>query len=223
MEYIKRFKDIALDCYDHCEERTLVEMCMTNMIREYRVVLENLEISQFEQLSQKARKTAQSVKPSSDKRNAPQAIAVSTSEWRRKTDGREYDTPPLIPCTPKELDVLQDKWIVDGVFKPNQVSREPTEEEQRETRFYRLHNYVQHPTIECWALCRLVHRRIKEGTLELSQQEVQRNPLPNHKGKGVVAVVICADPGKDEKENPTLHVAAITTLQRNSKFKILFD
>ena len=32
VEYIKRFRDIALDCYDHCEERTLVEMCMTNMI-----------------------------------------------------------------------------------------------------------------------------------------------------------------------------------------------
>ena len=45
IEYIKKFRDIALDCYDHCEERTLVEMCMTNMIREYRVVLENLEIS----------------------------------------------------------------------------------------------------------------------------------------------------------------------------------
>ena len=50
MEYIKRFRDIALDCYDHCEERTLVEMCTTNMIREFRVVLENLEISQFAQL-----------------------------------------------------------------------------------------------------------------------------------------------------------------------------
>ena len=36
MEYIKRFKDIALDCYDHCEERTLLEMCMKNMIKEYR-------------------------------------------------------------------------------------------------------------------------------------------------------------------------------------------
>ena len=45
MEYIKRFRDIALDCYDHYEERTLVEMCMTNMIREYRAILENLEIS----------------------------------------------------------------------------------------------------------------------------------------------------------------------------------
>ena len=58
MEYIKRFRAIAFDCYDRCEERTLVEMCMTNMIREYRAILENLEISQFAQLLQKARKTA---------------------------------------------------------------------------------------------------------------------------------------------------------------------
>ena len=65
---------------------------MTNMIREYRAVLKNLEISQFAQLLQKVRKTAQFVKPNSDKRNALQAIAVSTSKRRRKIDGREYDT-----------------------------------------------------------------------------------------------------------------------------------
>ena len=100
MEYIKRFRDIALDCYDHCEERMLVDM-----IREYRAVLKNLEISQFAQLLQKARKTAQLVKPSSDKRNAPQAMAISTGERRRKTNGREHDNPPPIPCTPKEQDV----------------------------------------------------------------------------------------------------------------------
>ena len=162
---------------------------------------------------QKAKKTAQSVKPSADKRSAPQAITVSIGEWRRKTKGKEYDTPLPIPCTPKELDVLLDKWIVDEVFKPNQISKEPTEEERRDPRLCHLHNYVQHPTEECWALRRLVHRRIKEGTLELSQQEVQRNSLLNHKGKGVAAVVICADPGEDEEENPALPVAAISTLQ----------
>ena len=67
MEYIKRFRNIALDCYDHCKEKALVEMCMGNMIMEYKVVLENLEISHFAQLLQKARKTAQSVSPSFDK------------------------------------------------------------------------------------------------------------------------------------------------------------
>ena len=91
---------------------------------------------------QKARKTAQSIKPSSDKRNALQAMTVSASEWRRKIDRREYNTPLPIPCTTKELEVLRDKWIVDGVFKPNQVSRDPTKEERGDPRFYWLHNYV---------------------------------------------------------------------------------
>ena len=53
------------------------------------------------------------------------AMAVSTGERRRKTDRREYDTSPPIPCTPKELNVLLDKWIVDKVFKPNQVLESP--------------------------------------------------------------------------------------------------
>ena len=43
MEYIKRFSDKALDCYNHCEEKTLVKMCMGKMIAEYRAVLENLD------------------------------------------------------------------------------------------------------------------------------------------------------------------------------------
>ena len=58
-----------------------------------------------------------------------------------------------------------------------------------------------------------MHSKIKEGTLELSQQEVQRNLLPNHKGKGVAAMVICADPREDKEEDPALPTAAITTLQ----------
>ena len=76
-------------------------------------------------------------------------MAVSTGEWRRKTEGREYDTPLPILCTLKELDVMLDKWIADEIFKPNQVSREPMEEERRDPLFCRLHNYVQHPTAEC--------------------------------------------------------------------------
>ena len=68
-----------------------------------------------------------------------------------------------------------------------------------------------------------MHHRIKEETLELSQQEVQRNPLPNHKGKGVAAVVIYANLEGDKEENPALLAATITTLQKSSIFKILFD
>ena len=56
-------------------------------------------------------------------------MVISTGERKRKVDGREYETPSPLPCTPKELDILLDKWIADGVFKANQVSREPTKEE----------------------------------------------------------------------------------------------
>ena len=36
-------------------------------------------------------------------------------------------------------------------------------------------------------------------------------------------MVICANPGEDEEENPAPPAAAITTLQQSSKFKNLFD
>ena len=35
--------------------------------------------------------------------------------------------------------------------------------------------------------------------------------------------MICADSGEDEEESPALPAAAITTLQKSSKFKNLFD
>lgn len=41
------------------------------------------------------------------------------------------------------------------------------------------------------ALRRLVNH--KEGTLELTQPKVQRNSLPNHKGKGVAAEFIAKE------------------------------
>ena len=146
IKYNKRFKDIALDCYNHYEERTLVEMCIGNMIMEYRAVPKILKISQFAHLLQKARKTAQSIRPSSkkpkDRKSTLQAMAVSTSEKRKKLDRREYKSPPPLPCMSKELDIPLDKWIADRVFKPNHVSREPTEKERRDPRFCQLHNYM---------------------------------------------------------------------------------
>ena len=74
----------------------------------------------------------QLVKPSFNKpkerKFVPQAMTVSTGGKRKKSEWREYESPSPILCKLKELDVLLDKWIVDGVFKPNHVSREPNEE-----------------------------------------------------------------------------------------------
>ena len=69
-------------------------------------------------------------------------MVVSIGERKRKADGREYDTPPPLSCTSKEQDMLLDRWIADKVFKPNQISREPTKEQRRDPHFCCLHNYV---------------------------------------------------------------------------------
>ena len=112
----------------------MVEICIDNMSHEYRAHLENLDIIQFAQLLQKARKTAVSVKaftverPKSEKKNAPQALAVSTNEpivgeKRKREEEEEY---PPIPCTDEEMNAVIDKWMVDGVLRPFKPIREPT-------------------------------------------------------------------------------------------------
>ena len=77
LDFIRLFRDYALDCYGQFKEPKLVKICINNMSHEYRAHLENLDIIQFAQLLQKARKTAISVKPSTaekskiEKKSAP--------------------------------------------------------------------------------------------------------------------------------------------------------
>ena len=64
LDFIRRFKDTTLDCYGQYKEQELVEICIDNIFLEYRAHLENLDIHQFAQLLQEARKIVLSVKPS---------------------------------------------------------------------------------------------------------------------------------------------------------------
>ena len=52
---------------------------------------------------------------------------------------------------------------------------------------------------------------------------MQRNPLPNHKGKGVVAVVIHGNPVEAEESEESFHPSTVRTFQKNSKFRSLFN
>ena len=87
LAYIKGFKAAALDCYGNHEESELVEICITNMLTEYRAHLENLDIIKFTVLLQKAGKTTLSVKSQVEKpkRNGQQVLAMSTQlDTKRK-------------------------------------------------------------------------------------------------------------------------------------------
>ena len=52
---------------------------------------------------------------------------------------------------------------------------------------------------------------------------MQRNSLSNHKGKGVVAVVIYGNPAEVEEHERSFHPSIVKTFQKNPKFKSLFN
>ena len=62
IQFIKRFKNVSLDCYGDHEEKELAETCISNMLFDYRINLENLRITQFADLLQKTRRTAQTMR-----------------------------------------------------------------------------------------------------------------------------------------------------------------
>ena len=154
------------------------------MLFDYRLNLENLYITQFVDLLQRTRRTSQTMRIK--RMPTSQAMTESVGEKRKRLDGKVFEEPPVIPCTAEELNHVLDKWIGDGVVRPFTVSRPPMEEERKNPLFCRIHNYVKHSTKDCWTLRRLFQKKLREGTLELTQKEseVQRNPLPNHKRKG---------------------------------------
>ena len=181
LDFIRRFKDTTLDCYGQYKEQELVEICIDNMFPEYRAHLENLNIHQSAQLLQKARKKALSVKPSItdkprlEKRNHPQALAVSGGELvagvkRKRDDGAEQQELPPIPCTDEEIKVIVDKWVVDGVLKIIKPNQKPTKEDKQNPHYCHYHQYVHHKTRDCWAFRRMFHKKITNGTLDLTQE-----------------------------------------------------
>uniref|UniRef100_A0A2N9H4D7 RNA-directed DNA polymerase n=1 Tax=Fagus sylvatica TaxID=28930 RepID=A0A2N9H4D7_FAGSY len=242
VKYIHRFRDVSLDCHVKYQEGELVEVCIDNMLPEFRAHLENLDITRFAPLLQKARKTAISVKPqvekARDKKSLPQTLTVSTATApsgtkRKNPTDKAYEEPPPLPFTAEEMMAIFDKWVQDQVIKLPKISKQPTAEEQKDPKYCRYHRYVNHPTVDCRTLRWEVNRKIQNGTLQLSeeQQKVHQTPFPNYnkgKGKAVVSVVIHGNVSDIEAEesaaaSASLVPAAVRTLQKSPKFKSLFN
>jgi hypothetical protein len=137
---------------------------------------------------------------------------------KRQKDKPQEELPP-IPCTKQEMHAILYKWTADGLIRP--AERPTTEEQKKHERFCRLHQYVHHPTIECMTLRKMFQTKIKDGTLKLAkpQQEVQRNPLPQH-GRDATMIVIhgnVADLDMDKEEVAPLELT-IMALQKSPNF-----
>jgi hypothetical protein len=236
LRYIHRFCDISLDCYANYEEGELVGVCIDNMLPEFRAHLENLDISRFGQLLQKARKTALSVKPHTEKpkekKSQPQVLTVSTvNNKRKKSNERSFDeAPPPVPCTLEEMKAILDKWVADGIIKLPEAQKKATEEDKKNPKFCYFHRYVHHSTADCWTLRRKFHEKIQDGTLELPQvqQKVHTDPFLKHKNGAVVSVVIHGstsdvDADVSATASTAMTPTAIKTLQRNPRFRSLFN
>ena len=190
IQFIKRFEDISLDCYGDHEEKELVETYISNMLFDHRLNLKNLCITQFADLLRRTRRTTLTIK--TKRVPVSQAMIASVGEKRKRPKGKMAEEPPVILCIAEELNHVLDKWIGDEIVRPFTVSRPPTKEERKNPLFCRIHNYVKHSTKDYWTLRRLFHKKLRDRTLELTQKEpeMQRYPLPNHKGNRVVAMVI---------------------------------
>ena len=144
VQFIKRFKDVSLDCYGDHEEKELVETCISNMLFDYKLNLKNLCITQFADLLQRTKRTAQTMRT----KKVP-VFQASVGEKMKRPEGKVFKEPPVIPCTAEELNHVLDKWTRDGIVRSFTVSRPPTKEERKNPLFCRIHNYVEHSIKDC--------------------------------------------------------------------------
>ena len=121
VQFIKRFEDVSLDCYRDHEENKLMETCISNMLFDYMLNLENLCITQFADLLQRTWRTALTMR--TKKVPIPQVMTTSIGEKRKRPEEKMAEEPPVIPCIAEELNHVLDKWIGDGIVRLFTVSK----------------------------------------------------------------------------------------------------
>ena len=125
---------------------------------------------------------------------------------------------------------ILNKWVADDIFKLPESPKKATEEDKKNPKFCHFHQYIHHSTVDCWTLQRKFHEKIQERTLELPQarQKVHTNPFLKQKDKTVVSVVIHRNANDADMDEPAttstaMTLTAIKTLQRNPRFRFLFN
>ncbi|GKV43104.1 hypothetical protein SLEP1_g50439 [Rubroshorea leprosula] len=164
MIYVKRFKDLALDCYEgHAE--SFMEICINNITA----------------ISVKAISIGKSVAKSAKRKATAHTLVVSVYGQGQGQKKRDYDTasPLPIPLTIKELDVLLDQWITNGAITLPQSHHKPNDDDKHNPKYCRYYHFVHHVTMDCFSLRRIYHRRVSEALLEVPnrRQRVDEDPF----------------------------------------------
>ena len=88
LDYIRRFRDLSLICYDPLEEERPMDMCIVGMFKEYRPYLKNLQIPSFTRLVEFAKRTNISVRRPS-KCLTSQTTDAFKQSWKWESKKRE--------------------------------------------------------------------------------------------------------------------------------------
>ena len=154
-----------------------MEICINNIVPNYRAYLENIGISQFLRLLEAVKKSRMSVKPTAEKslknekNETHQSLAIDDkpdyNSRKRKERGEERKTYPPLSWN---LPII----IVQG---------------------YSYHQYMEHHFVACQTLRRMLHAKVNGGTLKLppKKQAFDNDCVPRRRRKEVVAVITCSD------------------------------
>ncbi|GMN56984.1 hypothetical protein TIFTF001_026097 [Ficus carica] len=103
IDYVQRFRDLALDCDDGDDEEALVGICINNIMSKYRVYLKNIGIKQFSRLMESARRASLSIKVSSgargwkgERKERPYSLAISEGHQGRRIEGEKKEKHNLL-------------------------------------------------------------------------------------------------------------------------------
>ena len=80
---------MSLDCYGDHKEKELIETCISNMLFDYRLNLENLYITQFVDLLQRTKRMVQTMR--TKRMLVSQAMTTSVGEKRKRPDGKVFE------------------------------------------------------------------------------------------------------------------------------------
>ncbi|CAL2239048.1 unnamed protein product [Prunus armeniaca] len=187
VDFVHRFRDLVLDCYDEKDEEALVEICISNIMEDYRVYLENIGINQFSRLLEAVRKMSMFVKLNGQEawKSEEEKVHQTLDEDESFIDynsckRKDRETYLPLPFNDEEFHAIPDTMFANGAIKLPKPYKVPTREEKGDPRYCRYHQCVGHSTIACQTLKKIMHARVHDGTLELpsKKQACDEDPLP---------------------------------------------
>ncbi|XP_026435110.1 uncharacterized protein LOC113332818 [Papaver somniferum] len=206
-KYITRFRDFTLECHEDTPEERLVEICIRGMDAIFRLNLTNFKFQTFVEVEEAATRISycadvmnsgtsghnfqlNSINIASNNQGSDRGKGGSAAfgpyregqPGRRggKADGGRSNPLPPLSCSREKKKGLREKWVAKKEENLSPVATEPTATDKMHERYCHYHRRVNHPTVECFSLRYIVQRRRARGELEIGEQNIQKDLLPQH-------------------------------------------